>query len=454
MTANELFKEFPPIDPKAWKLKIQAELKGGDFNELLTHLTPEGIRIKPYYTAEDLKSVALVNPDRGSWKIGYSLDPARATDPLEVALEALTQGAERLLLPGDISNTSWLNDLENQLPDGSKILWECAGAKIPDSKLRGPHLFLIDPVGNLAATGNWVENMKQDLSEAVYAFKAESGHFRILIRGEVYQEAGANRVQELAYSLAHIQEYLLRLEALGQDLSRLPAPVFKVALGGNYFMDIAKLRALRKLWYLLGTASGHSGKCQIIARPSLRNKTLYDYNTNMLRTSLETMAAVLGGADVISNLPYDSLYQDHNSFGDRIARNQLLLLKHEGHLDKVQNPADGAYYIESLTEDLGSKALDLFKSMEQGGGLLEQLKSHTLQRKIRENATREQEDLTKGEQVLVGTTVYPNPADQMAGAVSNDFAKPGNGHKTLLEPLPIRRLALPYELKRLEDEAR
>src|SRR5690606_14370291 len=102
------------------------------------------------------------------------------------------------------------------------------------------------------------------------------------------------------------------------------------------------------------------------------------------------MSAILGGADVASNLPYDVLFHQENEFGDRIARNQLLVLKHESYFDKVDNPADGAYYIESLTEQLAEKALELFKDIEKNGGLITQLIEGTIQRKIAESAEKEQ----------------------------------------------------------------
>ncbi len=127
--------------------------------------------------------------------------------------------------------------------------------------------------------------------------------------------------------------------------------------------------------------------CRILATPSKRNKTIYDYNVNMLRTTTECMSAILGGANTICNLPYDSLYHKSNEFGDRIARNQLLVLKNESYFDKVNNPADGAYYIESLTEQLAEKALDLFKDIEANGGFLNQLKEGTIQRKIKESCS-------------------------------------------------------------------
>ena len=122
----------------------------------------------------------------------------------------------------------------------------------------------------------------------------------------------------------------------------------------------------------------------------------------MLRTTTECMSAILGGADAISNLAYDAIYHKDNEFGDRISRNQLLILKHESYFDKVGNPADGAYFIETLTQQLAEKALVLFKDIEANGGLITQLIEGTIQRKINESAEKEQELFDTGKEVLLG----------------------------------------------------
>jgi methylmalonyl-CoA mutase len=164
------------------------------------------------------------------------------------------------------------------------------------------------------------------------------------------------------------------------------------------------------------------------------------------------MSAILGGADTICNLPYDALYHKSNEFGERIARNQLLILKHESYFDKVSNPADGAYYIESLTTQLAEKALDLFKSLEAGGGFLKQLKEHTIQKKIKESAKKEQELFNAHKEVLVGTNKYINKEDKMKDDMEIFPFIKTDARKTLLEPIIEKRLSEALEQKRLKDE--
>src|SRR5690606_28411003 len=131
-------------------------------------------------------------------------------------------------------------------------------------------------------------------------------------------------------------------------------------------------------------------------------------------TTTECMSAILGGADAVSNMPYDALYHKSNEFGERISRNQLLILKHESYLDKDSKAPDGSYYIEKLTQQLAEKALTLFKEIEANGGFLFQLGEGTIQRKISESAEKEQQLFDNGQEILLGTNKHPNLSDNMA----------------------------------------
>ncbi|MDG1573258.1 methylmalonyl-CoA mutase subunit beta [Robiginitalea sp. M366] len=453
MKTDTLFEAFPPVPDKQWKQQIQADLKGGDYNELLTWTSPEGIQVKPFYTETDRKEPGGVPPRKGPWAIGYTLDMGEGEDPAARAREALDGGADALVVTG--AGHASLEGFSG-LPEDTPlwVAWDHLEAKLPESipaTLKGQTHLMADPIGGLLATGNWCAGMEADLEKPG---EARGSQTVLGIRASLYQEAGANRMQELAYTLAHGLEYLLRAETDPGLKALVENPVFRVAIGGDYFMEIAKLRALRQGWALLARAYGASGDCRILATPSRRNKTLYDYNTNMLRTTSECMSAILGGADLVCNLPYDALYHLPNAFGDRMARNQLLLLRHESYFSEVGNPADGAYYIEALTDQLGRKSLELLKTLEKGGGLLAQLKTHQIQKKIRESHAREQEAFNAGERILVGSNAYPNPDDRMSGELERPVFPGKRGRKTLIEPLPLRRLAAGYEQKRMDDEAR
>ena len=298
----------------------------------------------------------------------------------------------------------------------------------------------------LAKDGNWFDSFEKDF-ENLQTITSNSSIPVIKIDGGLYQNAGATIVQQLAYTLAHVNEYFNRIPNLNHPIS------IEVSVGTNYFFEIAKLRALRILFNTLSKEYQHDFECNLIATPSKRNKTIYDYNVNMLRTTTECMSAILGGANAVANLPYDALYHKDNEFGDRIARNQLLILKHESFFDKVKNAADGAYYIESLTEQLAEKALVLFKEMEEKGGFLALLKEGVIQRKISESAQKEQDLIDSGKEVLLGTNKYPNKNDRMKNDLELYPFLKQNPRKTLITPIFEKRLAEKLEQERLSQEA-
>jgi len=160
----------------------------------------------------------------------------------------------------------------------------------------------------------------------------------------------------------------------------------------------------------------------------------------MLRTTTECMSGILGGADTIYNMPYDDIYNLENDFGTRIALNQLLILKNESYFNLVENPASGSYYIETLTHQLAENALTLFKNIEKGGGFLAQLKSGTIQRKLKESAKKEQELFNTEQIILTGSNKYKN-----AKEITPEFQKTvfltKKVRKTLLEPIINTRLS-------------
>lgn len=456
---KKLFDEFQEISAKAWKQKIQYDLKGGDYNNTLVWESPEGIKVKPFYHLDDLLSSDQNIPHRPNpWKIAQEIFVAHATKSNNKAINALRRGAESLIFTISSEHINIEELLANidlnvvnlhfhfQFLNTAyikKLLKYLEGYKATT-------YLHIDTIGHLARTGNWFYKKSQDqdtLNEILNSAKDQENRNVLSVDVALYQNAGANSVQQLAYAMAHVNEYI---NLFGPSV--VQCPVFKLSVGGNYFFEIAKIRALRKLWTVLASEYDMSSDCHIIATPSKRNKTLYAYNINMLRTTSECMTAILGGADTVCNLPYDSIYHKDNEFGERIARNQLVLLKNESYFDRVENPAEGSYYIEALTEEIAKKALQLFKNIESQGGFVQQLKSHTIQKKIRESAQKEQQNFDTAKEILVGTNAYENSEDWMKDDLEiYPFVKK-NIRKTLVVPIIESRLSENIERKRLKDE--
>jgi methylmalonyl-CoA mutase len=320
----------------------------------------------------------------------------------------------------------------------------------------------VDIIGNLTKNGNWFFDHKIDHAILENIHKKASQNTSVLsVDASLYQNAGANIVQQVAYALAHANEYLNHFNNSNTTLSRSTpfktssveqSIQFHFAVGSNYFFEIAKLRAFRYLWNILCDEYGLKNDCSLFVQPSLRNKTLYDYNVNMLRTTTECMSAILGGATTVSNVSYDSIYHKKNEFGERIARNQLLILQEESYFIEASTFTDGSYYIESLTMQIAEKALELFKDIEKSGGFLKQLFEGTIQRKIEESAQKEQEQFNKGEEILLGTNKHPNLTDKMKeGLELYPFVR-SKPRKTILRPIIAKRLAEKMEQERLEKE--
>ena len=453
MTNNNLFSEFEPISAKQWKQQIQFELNGADYNETLVWESLEGIKVKPFYhndeTEINLNAIVPTKP----FAIVQNIFVHDVKKSNVRALDSLQRGAESVRFTIESESIS-IKELMQNLPTENvnyyfnlPFLSIEFSNKINDfaTKNKANIIIQVDPIGQLAKDGNWFENLEKDFEKLNTIASKITGPF-LTISSVIYQNAGANIVQQLAYTLAQVNEYFNRISAINQPIT------IEVAVGTNYFFEIAKLRALRILFNTLATEYNHNFDCHIIATPTKRNKTLYDYNVNMLRTTTECMSAILGGANAVANLPYDALYHKDNEFGDRISRNQLLILKHESYFDKVNNPADGTYYIETLTEQLAEKALELFKDIEKNGGLISQLIDGTIQRKINESAQKEQELFDSGKEVLLGTNKYPNKNDQMKNDLElYPFVKQ-NSRKTLITPIIEKRLAEKVEQERLSQE--
>ena len=482
MADNNLFQDFESVSSKQWKQQIQYELKGADYNETLVWESPEGIKVKPFYHNDESELKYQINTPKNAFSIVQNIFVHDTKMSNQRALDCLQRGAESIRFTIE-SEAIVIEDLMQKLPLENvtyyfhlPFLSTDYISKINDfaTKNQANSIIQIDPIGQLCKDGNWFENLDKDFEKlntiaqnspplegcpkgGVVAPKGgatpndeatpkrKSPSF-LNINAQIYQNAGANMVQQLAYTLAHINEYFNRIPTINQPIT------IEISVGTNYFFEIAKLRAMRLLFNTLAAEYNHNFDCHIIVTPTKRNKTIYDYNVNMLRTTTECMSAILGNANAIANLPYDNLYHKDNEFGDRIARNQLLVLKQESYFDKVNNPADGAYYIENLTEQLAEKALLLFKEIEEKGGFITQLIEGTIQKKIQESAQKEQNLFDSGKEVLLGTNKYPNKNDRMKHDLElYPFVKQ-NPRKTLITPIIEKRLAEKLEQERLSQE--
>lgn len=418
-----LFSEFSPSDKNAWVQQALKDLKGKDYDKTLLWNTPEGFVVEPYYTDQEVQETQLTGLQAAQQKkLGWLNQPVvvyeseRATNAAMLAV--LQKGVDALTL--DLRNT----DLETI--EFTKLLY---GIKLSDTPLffqtNGQNTALIralqtfiayqmkggladDGLATWMTTGQLSETYFAELAAVTTATKASPSFKTICVSSHVFHNEGANAAQELAFALASAVTYADKLTDAGLDPDAVFLKLyFSVSIGTNYFMEIAKLRALRFLWQRVQAGWGIEPK---IAYVHAQTSTFYDAaitpNTNLLRATTEAMSAVIGGCDALTVHAYDATFRTPDEFSERIARNISILLKEESYLDRTLDPAAGSYFLENLTQQLAEAAWSLFLEVEEKGGLLAAFEQDFIQNKIEQNATETLAALQQGMRVMVGVNKF------------------------------------------------
>jgi len=389
---QKLFTEFTSTTTAQWKEQLVKDLKGIDFNTLIWK-TNSGIEVQPFYTKEHLNTNPAPLFAKNDWAICENVFVSDVKTANAQALNALQNGASGLVF--HITQKTDFSTLLNGI-----LLQHIYS------------LFMVKPefekelssfLSSISTGDNCFVECDTTLDGKVELRNTSS----ICINTNLYQEAGSNTVNELAFSIAHLNEYL-----------NIASPSIKtihinVSVGGDFFMEIAKLRALRKLTNFLLSQYDIKATVHIHAQTTLINKSVVDSYNNMLRSTTEAMSASIGGANSIVVLPFDVEFNAQNDFSSRMARNQQLILKDESYLNMVADMSAGSYYIESLTETLCEKAWEQFKTIESKGGLLACLKSNYIQDIISKDAEILIQQFKEGKLVLVGVNKFQNKNEQV-----------------------------------------
>lgn len=463
-----LFKEFSPVSSKEWKQKIQYDLKGADYQSSVVTKTEEGVLIKPFYHRDGYKCVGDRSHE-GTFTIAESVFIDKENIAANIAINALKTGADTIfwkakapfkakLLAELIRKEQGLKTAEFHFDLGfldEDFIKELAAA------FHGYRIYLhTDILGNLVKTGNWFFNKKKDHEILIRLLTELPDSCQVMgVDVSLYQNAGATIIQQLAYGLAQGNEYLNHLYQLKQEgiidkkvwFRAVRELHFTFAVGSDFFFEIAKLQSFRVLWQKLTEAYEIDEPIKISVLPTLRNKTIYDYNVNLIRTSTECMAAIIGGADTVCNISYDTLFQKSNDFGNRISRNQLVILKEESHI-KNGDYFNGTYYLEALRTEFSQKALEIFKEIEKGGGFADQIFKGTIQRKIAESNEASVKNFDEGSLSLLGSNKFPNLSDKMKESLELNPFLPRRDKQTEVIPVIPKRLAEIYEKNRLQEE--
>jgi methylmalonyl-CoA mutase len=294
------------------------------------------------------------------------------------------------------------------------------------ARLRG--ILAADPLGELARRGTLPGSLEDAWNQVGAALRWASEHaprFRVAeVDGAPYADGGASAVEELAFVVASGVEYLRAMRDRDLDVDRAARRLgLSFRVGSSYFMEVAKLRAARLLWARVVKAFGggaESQKAQIHARTASWNKTALDPWVNLLRTTTEAFAAVVGGTDSLHVGFFDEAVRAPDGFSHRLARNIQLILREECHLTRVADPAGGSWFVESLTDELARESWSLVQEVEAEGGMAAALAAGLPQERVAATARTRRERLATRRDVLVGINRYANPDETPLG-------EPGSG---------------------------
>ena len=455
-------------DKKTWEKLASDELRGKPLDALTWH-TLEGIPVQPLYTAEDTADLPHLGGIPGQapytrgvkatmyagrpWTIrqyaGFSTAEA-SNNFYRKALAAGQQGvsvafdlathrgydSDHPRVEGDVGKAGVAIDsvedmkiLFDGIPlDKVSVSMTMNGAVIPilanfivaGEEQGHPRNVLSGTIQNDILKEFMVRNTyvyppepsMRIIADIIEYTTAEMPKFNsISISGYHMQEAGANLVQELAYTLADGREYVRAAIARGMDVDQFAGRLsFFFAIGMNFFMEVAKLRAARLLWSRIMAefdpkdpkSSMLRTHCQT-SGVSLQEQDPYN---NVIRTAYEAMSAVLGGTQSLHTNALDEAIALPTEFSARIARNTQLILQEETGVTKVVDPLAGSYYVESLTHDLAEKAWELIQEVEEMGGMTKAVASGMPKLRIEETAAKRQAAIDRGTEVVVGVNKY------------------------------------------------
>ncbi len=352
-----------------WEHLVQKQLKTDDIYAVLEKGNLEGISVKPYYSS-------VSRPLRNLPKVEES------THLVAGYQENLEDDVIAFLLDENVENLE-----EKAIFINNKDLAEHISALETSSYYSLIDLFSDDRNGEID------ENLGKELL-------AKSFDRNICIDVSLHQNSGAAIYQQLGIALAKAKDLT---ELFGPEI--LDKMVFRFAVGGNYFFEIAKLRAFKLLFNQLSKEFGMDSIPYIFAESSLRNKSKNDPENNLIRSTVELSAAMIGGADAVFSNNYK--LDEGNSLSEEISFKQQIVLAYESIINVFDDAANGSYFVEEITQQFADKAWQFFLETEEEGGYCAMLKNGVMQKKIFDQAVAEQKWVEEGRIKLIGVNLYP-----------------------------------------------
>ncbi len=517
---GSLFADFPAASDADWRQAAEESLNGAPIEKKLVTRTPEGIDLQPIYSRADGEKLRLADEWPGlppyvrgadplgsranGWFICQNLAGVPAHDFNAVLRHDLIRGlnaislpldaATKLGLPSEERATGAASEREKGLPMrttedvdhalrgvelASVPLFASAGVAAlpvtmlltnwlvgqsqPPSNLHGA--VVGDPFSGWLSYGRLpvsLETTFDDLATLTSWVQRDGLRLRTIgVDAGAWADAGAHAVQELAFGLATGVAYLRALDARGIGIElAAPRVLFTYALGSNLFMEIAKLRAARLLWARAIAATGGGAEAQRLVchgRTTAWNKTVLDPHVNLLRTTSEAFAGVVGGCAGLQVGAFDACERAPDEFSRRLARNVQIILAEECQLGRVIDPAGGSWYVETVTRQLAEKAWSLFQDIERRGGMAAAIREGYPQALVEKTAAERIGAVELRRDAVIGTNLQPNLREKMSPEA--DFATPyttvrsGPDAAPEVKRLVPRRRAAPFEALRRRSEA-
>lgn len=386
-TPEKLFTEFSTTGKAEWIAQVARELKGRSFADLQWQLDEE-VRLDPFYHPDDFQEppAALFSKTDNHWEVGEYVFVNDIQQANKQALEALTGGVQALFF--QLKHEPSLEELGVLLKNiDLGIISVHFAPYYPGKNPVKIYRLLLDYLtdkGDLAQKIkgsidfdpllDWTDPPLDDLAKYIGMAKADLPNFSVLqIDAKTYHGGPEDTTRELALAIAKGSEYLAQMDQRGVAPAEVNRRLqFSVAVSTSYFVEIAKLRALRSLWanVLAGYGVTEASPTTVVAHLAPETQ-VDDANTNRIKAATQAMSAIIGGADRLYVLPADADHQEPSSAASyRLARNVQHILELESFFDKVVDPAAGSYYIEKLTDALAEAAWKRFQEMEGKGGFL------------------------------------------------------------------------------------
>lgn len=429
-----LFQDFIPPTKQDWIDKANVDLKGADFDKRLVWKNLNGIDIQPFYTKEDQKELLKNTGENSSQVVNYRRITVKEVSKANLlALKALEEGMTGLLfdISSEVSAYELLEDIDfngiaisfNLKKDSFSFI--SSYKSFLESLSINPALVYgfidLNILNQYLETGFLDRNLIAEASRIMEVFSGYPNFKSLAVSGTIYQDAGSNQVQEIAYTLNTavflIDELISKSWSAEDVFDNLH---FILGVSSEYFIEIAKFRVFKSLLSEIASKYDVIGpKIVLSAKTSVWSKSVTDANTNMLRSTTEAMAALLGNVDGIELDPYDHEFKNSNDFSSRIAGNITTILKEESYFGKVANPVDGSYYIEEVSLQMAKNALELFKDIEGSGGFMAQTENEKIQSQIAEIRMKKIKLLSQRRIVMVGVNKYPNLMETISKDILN-----------------------------------